>query len=507
MRKLLLASAAAIGATAGMLDIASAQTLAAPQTQTLAPNPVKTLVTPSNATAANNNNNYQAAAIPGPIATPTPGSFVIRLNGLVTNEFTFTGSSANSAIVTTPGTTSTFVGPLGKQTTVSSTTVGKNNTQALYTYFRLYPGFDAMAANGLRYGGQAEIRENFGGNATSTTSSGTAAATCSQTLFVRRAFLYVAADQAGLLRIGQTDGVSGIFDNGVTTFQNFASGGWNSDASGPGPVPSNVAVTFPFFTQNAAEYGNSKFVYLSPQFAGFDIGLQYAPNAGNGAYSCPYAGNVSATSGTCPALSSSSTLGDGNRYTNQYVAGARYQGAFGPVALYAFGSYTGSGHVNYTGSPVAAAESGPRGNTYSGQFENLSVGFGGVALTYAGLTVGGAYQGGQYNGAEALAPQGGVKGRAWVAGAQYAIGPVVAGASFYNYQSQGAVALTNISQRSENGLDVGGTYNIAPGLWGFAEYLYGTRRQGDYNFVAGTVGAANNSVQAQTLMLGTKVRW
>ena len=29
------------------------------------------------------------------------------------------------------------------------------------TYFRLYPGVDAMAANGLRYGAQAEIRENF----------------------------------------------------------------------------------------------------------------------------------------------------------------------------------------------------------------------------------------------------------------------------------------------------------------------------------------------------------
>jgi hypothetical protein len=479
MRKLLLASAAAIGATTGMLGVALAQEpLAAPQAQTvLATPPLKTLVVPNNGNAANSNNNYQAAMLPGAVANPVPGSFVIRLNGGIWTEFDFTGSNANSTLA------------------------GKINTQSLVTYFRLYPGFDAMAANGLRYGGQAEIRENFVGNATSTTSNGASGVTSGQTLYVRRAFMYLAADQAGLLRLGQTDSISGIFDNGVTTFQNFDTGGWNGD---PNALPSNVQVSFPFFSQQGADYGYQKFVYLSPQFAGFDLGLQYAPNTGNGAYSCAYAGVVSSTAGTCPALSSSATLGDGARPTNQYSAGARYQGTFGPVGLYAWGTYTGSGTVNYTGPAPAVLRNG----TYNGKFDNQSVGFGGAALTIAGVTFGGAYQGGQYNGLGAAQPQNGVKGRAWIAGVQYAAGPLVAGVSFFNYQSQGAVALTNISQRNENGLDVGGTYNIAPGLWGFAQYLYGTRHQGDYNFVTAEPGsAANNSITAQQFMLGTKVRW
>ena len=32
-----------------------------------------------------------------------------------------------------------------------------------------------------------------------------------------------------------------------------------------------------------------------------------------------------------------------------YKVGARYQGTFGPVALYGFGAYIGSGHVNVPG--------------------------------------------------------------------------------------------------------------------------------------------------------------
>ena len=269
--------------------------------------------------------------------------------------------------------------------------------------------------------------------------------TSGQTLYIRRAFLYLAADQAGLLRVGQTDSISGIFDNGVTTFQNFDTGGWNGD---PNALPANVQVSFPFFSQQGADYGYSKFVYLSPQFAGFDVGLQYAPNTGNGAYSCAYAGV--ATPSTCPALSSSVTVGDGARPTNQYAAGARYQGTFGPVGLYVWGTYTGSGTVNYTGPAALPELGGPKGNVYTGKFDNQSVGFGGAALTNAGVTFGGAYQGGNYNGLGAAKPELGAKGRAWIAGVQYAAGPLVVGTSFYNYQSQGAVTLTGISQRAEN---------------------------------------------------------
>ena len=37
-----------------------------------------------------------------------------------------------------------------------------------------------------------------------------------------------------------------------------------------------------FLGQAGNEYDNAKVVYLSPQIAGFDFGLQYAPNTSNG---------------------------------------------------------------------------------------------------------------------------------------------------------------------------------------------------------------------------------
>ena len=49
---------------------------------------------------------------------------------------------------------------------------------------------------------------------------------------MRRAFTYVAGDNWGIVRAGQADGLIGIFDNGVTTFQFLPTGNLNGgDAS------------------------------------------------------------------------------------------------------------------------------------------------------------------------------------------------------------------------------------------------------------------------------------
>jgi Gram-negative porin len=517
MRKLLLASAAAFGASAGMLGVASAQTTAAP---TLAPAQGMILQAPNGGSGANNNNNYQTGMLPGPFANPTPGSFVVRFNGA---EWFYISMGGGNGFVT-PATASN---PGGE----------KLAPYNMFEYFRLYPGFDAMASNGLRYGGQTEIRENWSsnsnngfqtaapgattkastaggtvtvpaagataGSATNSTSSNSASSfTCTQTLYVRRAFIYLAGDQWGMVRMGQTDGVNGIFDNGVTTFQNFDTGGWNGDT--PNAVPGNLQPAFPFFSQQGAEYGNEKIVYLTPQFFGFDFGVQWAPNNNNGWAPCAVAGTG------CSNLSSSSQQAsagnaDGGRFMNQYVVGGRYQGSFGPVALYGYASYTGSGAVDYTGAtPIGNAP----GSTYNGKFNGMSVGQGGIAVTVAGLTVGGNVTAGNYNGLMALQPQGGAHAIAWLGGVQYAYGPVVVGASYYNFQSQGAVNLTNVSQRYTDGLDIGGTYNLAPGLWFYGQYLYGQQHQGGFDFITGAAGVStNNTVHAQAFEIGTKVRW
>ncbi len=112
--------------------------------------------------AANNNNNAwgiantpTGSAAAGPLsgsiyapnvdAVPAPGTIVIRLNGRVEVDVTANYTSVDKGVTATGAPTGYKLNPVG----VSS-------------YMRLYPGFDGMAANGLRYGAAIELRENFG---------------------------------------------------------------------------------------------------------------------------------------------------------------------------------------------------------------------------------------------------------------------------------------------------------------------------------------------------------
>jgi predicted porin len=498
MRKSLLAGVAVLGAVGVIQGSAYAQTPAAPPAPPTPVAPAAPMMTLIPLTAggggksANDNNNYQPSPISGAVATPTPGTFVIRLNGKIWSEY---GLAGGNGIVTA---------------------TGKGTTNAgLGTYFRLYPGFDAQATNGLRYGGQVEIRENFGGTQSGTVgaqsntgNTGTSGLTCAQTLYVRRDFVWMSMPNIGLVRFGQGDGVSGIFDNGVTTQQGYGQGGWNGDASAF-LANTNVGPSYPWYSQQGAEYGSNKIVYLTPQFFGFDFGVNYTPNNGNietggGTGNVPGTGDVS--------LASSPTPPDGTRFMNQYQVGVRYQGVFGPVSAYAFADYIGSGHVNYTGTALAAqtAAGAPAGSKYTGQFKNDSVGFVGAEFTIGGLAFGGAWQGGQYNDpATSLGtePAGGASANAYTVGVLYTIGALSFGGSWYGFDSQGAAALAGISQRHENGFGIGANYTIAPGINPYFEGLYGTRHQGDFNFVTSSIGPGANSVHAIAGIIGIQVGW
>jgi hypothetical protein len=152
MRKLLMASAAILGASGGL---ASAQTLApaaASQGQYAGPYGA--------GPAPNNNNNAWGIAntpsgskaagplstiyAPNTIAVPAPGTIVIRLNGRVEVDVSANFTSVDRSVSATGTPTGLKLNPVG----VSS-------------YMRLYPGFDGVAANGLRSGAAFELRENF----------------------------------------------------------------------------------------------------------------------------------------------------------------------------------------------------------------------------------------------------------------------------------------------------------------------------------------------------------
>jgi len=440
--------------------------------------------TPLPIQSANNSNNRSVLPQPNGVANPTPGSVVVHLNGRVLYAGVVESSTLDvfKATPTLPPAKLDAFGTVG--------------------FMRIFSGVDAMATNGLRYGASIELRQDFGPAAGSTANSGGSANSFSSTVFVRRAFTYLATDKVGIIRLGQGDGPIGLFDLGVTTFQTFDTGGWDSDLTGT--VPGNAQLSFPFSSLQGAEYIPSKLVYISPQLAGFDFAFAYAPN-NDALNQGPNINSLTSTASTlttcavaasgCPTLAASNVALDGTRFRNYTETGVRYQGNVGPVGLYGFGIYVNSGHVNVN-PPVAGS-----------QFNGLNYGDFGLAATYGGWTIGGHATVGQYNGVNGLQPRGGVPANAWLAGVQYTAGPWVAGASYYVYDSQGSPLTVGIAQRREVGLAVGTTYTLAPGLDLIASYLYGTRHQGDFNFGTSTLGAANNDTKVQLFSLATYIKW
>src|SRR5579862_6557986 len=225
MRKLLLASAAMLGATSG-LGLAQTPipaTMAPSQGQTITPgNPI----TPSSAFDAANSygqpSTYAGAMKYNPLAAPTPGTVVIHLGGKVQVDLAGIWTSGNTAQGFPAGAPGTGIG-------TGQAGNAKLNPVTFAAYMRLYPGVDGMATNGLRYGASIELRENFPGSAAQQTPALSAAPsgstfTSGETVYVRRAFTYIAADNVGLVRFGQTDGVLGLFDNCIFTNQCWDAG-------------------------------------------------------------------------------------------------------------------------------------------------------------------------------------------------------------------------------------------------------------------------------------------
>ncbi|MBV9538749.1 MAG: hypothetical protein JOY70_07450 [Acidisphaera sp.] len=494
MRKLLLASAALLGGSAAMAGSAFAQATPAP-TPTTVPTPSFFTVLPS--------------------PTPGPGTITVRLNVRIAVNAGLSSDSGQNAQTVTTGATPTGV-------TLASPN-SKLSKFSIYEYGRFFPGFDGIAANGLKYGAAAELRQDQGvppgGGANGSISGVDRSA---NTIYWRREYVYFGTDQLGFIRAGMTDGPVSLYTTG--TFENFDTGGWNGDA--PGFVTGGAGLVWPF-ADVGQTYTPSKIVYLSPQFAGFDFGGAFAPGTNNGPGglgNCPY--NTTAANGVvgpltqgnatgCYTTQSTSVLGETARPRNITELGARYRASFGPVGLAATVQWYHTGKVadNATPQPLL-------------QYDEESQGIGGFQLTYGGFAIGGAVQGGAANiaggGGFALKARGAPDEFDWVAGTSYAFGPFIVGASYYRALSAGSKTSVAAGQspfvgmRRESGVAAGGTYNFAPGMNVFLDYIYGTRHESGVDLLSGTTSSGttpagfvytNNNTRAQVLMLGTAFRW
>ena len=106
--------------------------------------------------------------------------------------------------------------------------------------------------------------------------------------------------------------------------------------------------------------------------------------------------------------------------TKTSVIGSSMSRIDGPLKVSGNADYTGARTATVLGNTVA-------GSRFTGQYDGLNFGNGGLALTYGGFTIGGNLIGGRLNGQLQLTPQGGVSELAYMFGAKYTAGPLVMG--------------------------------------------------------------------------------
>ena len=389
-----------------------------------------------------------------------PGTFTVRLSARVVTE---AGYGSDSGVV-------------GKGTN-GQKNGSKDGGFYLGTAARIYPGADGTLANGLQYGGGIEIRVAGGG----TGGSGT------NTLYVRRASVYLGSPTAGRVIVGQIDGALSQFIN-VGPIEGFDwTGTFNGSTSF---VNSNTAVNDPFW-ENGGAYVNNKIVYISPKFAGFDVSASFEPTRTTNDTNC---GQASATG--CPTQTSVPNNVSIRR--NTYEIAARHAGSFGPLATSAEVGYVGSGRVN--NSAATATTVG---------YRNLSVYDAGLNLTAFGFTAGAHYTGGDMNSDYSLLQAGQKKLNTFLVGGKYTWSDFTVGVNYFNSLSAGSYnAATNQKMLHEISYGTGGSWNWAPGSTAYISAVYMTRHQAGVDLLnGGSVGAFNNSTRARFVVVGNVFRW
>jgi predicted porin len=388
------------------------------------------------------------AQVSSPVLTGhiSPGSVVVRLNGRVS---WFAGVSG-------------YTGQSYKGTKDAALSFG--------SYIRLYPGFDGVAANGLQYGAQAEIREN------AETSAFSGAGT--ETLYVLREFGYFGLPKLGVVRFGQQEGALYLFDTGrfESGTEAFDDGGWNGDIQGFF-VNSSARPIYPFTWTNNLRTTN-KIDYVTPAFSGLTFGVSFEPNQ-------------DAANDTDPAVSEP---GAADLRRNTLELGAHYK-----LALDGFGLNLSGGYL--TAAPVSNSDG-------ANKYQDMSVGSVGATMSYAGLTFGGNAKFGKMNGQYEPTPDGGKAAVGFLAGAVYDIGHLSVGGSYFLYDDQGNYSKPATEGQEQNiGVAAGATYILTPGVKLYASYLYGTRHQGGYDYLSSSAGSAYNNTQAQVFAVGTWLYW
>lgn len=351
----------------------------------------------------------------------------------------------------------------------------------------------AKAANGLAYGAVIELQnDNFGGGAGSA-------------IDLDEAFVFVSSPRFGTLRFGEEDAAAGLLQVRAPTITGFgADAAWDNTIlrTATGAEGSPVLM-------NAINDHNdaTKIVYLSPQFAGFDFGLSYAPVGAEG--DRPFTGRFVDTLGAGgAAISASVTQRDRTGLSNEISGALRYRGSFGGVGLAA--SVIGL-TADAAANSVSAANGAVTTAVSNGRRLRDVVVLGlGLSLSAHGFTLGGEYTRGNYSGLVARQPlannaDGTDRDASFhlLFGLTYRLGATSLGAYLGQAeQDNGRTALgVTIADRRQTAWGLAIAYALAPGLELFGNYNAVTDR--NVNSTGGGGTLANREIEG--VFLGTRL--
>jgi hypothetical protein len=370
------------------------------------------------------------------------------------------------------------------------------------------------AAQGFTYGGQVDLVFNaLEGNLTGGNRSGVQRSTA----VADEAYVFVAHPRFGQLRAGDEDGVlGGLMNSGFIT--NFGTGGvygvWeqfqirqsgNRTQTGPAQIGDNTKV-----------------IYMSPQFFGFDFGASYAPNGGGfGNGGCP---SDTATAGcdrayafrgaTAWAVAPAAQFGAMAR-RNEYQVAARYRGSFAGVGVAVTAGYIGSG------TAYDLSNAGAQVRTMNG----LNVWQVGAQASYMGFTLGAAYYQGDYNFFWGNTVRGDRQAQTLNVGGSYTAGPITVGANMVTGVYEGGARSdfdpvtgrmirqanptafgdrNNLASQRRWGMSAGANYRLAPGLDLIAEYVYHSVRENGRDLDAARAGIQSRGF-SNVFILGSRL--
>ena len=408
------------------------------------------------------------AALLAPTGAEAQEAPTVRIGGYFRAYYGYTQQNGNRAVNTSMNQVSTDAAS-NPPNALASAALGHNDFS---TDAEVHVFVNGKTANGLSYGAVIEIQ--FDAAEGSTSADARRYVAKKTTASIDEMYAFIASPTLGQLRFGDEDGPFGGLMN-VGWITNFGTGGifgeWESFMVRP-----NRALTTP-----GGVGDNTKIIYLSPQFFGFDFGVSFALNEGEGedtgclnsftSINCDRAYAVTNIAGNVRVRDMPGRL-------NEIQYAIRWRGNVVGIGLAAgFSGMTAQVVRNMTSAGVITR------NLRNPEVYNV-----GAQATWMGLTVGGNYMWGNTSFFFIPSARGYEPMEQYSFGASYTFGPFSVGANMFAGQYPGTGAPLPGRNNRRYGYGIGANYRLAPGLDLVAEYVRHEVHQPDN---ANTLGLAN----------------